>query len=61
MGIVSGSLAYNEVEDILRDADAAMYRAKEKGRARHEFYAVDATAVSPLGIQSAVRSVAEAA
>jgi hypothetical protein len=38
-----------------------MYRAKEKGRARHEFYAVDATAVSPLVIQSAVRSVAEAA
>jgi Amt family ammonium transporter len=61
MGIALGSTEYNDVEDILRDADAAMYRAKEKGRARHEFYAVDATAVSPLVIQSAVRSVAEAA
>jgi Amt family ammonium transporter len=61
MGIALGSTEYSDVEDILRDADAAMYRAKEKGRARHEFYAVDATAVSPLVIQSAVRSVAEAA
>jgi diguanylate cyclase (GGDEF)-like protein/PAS domain S-box-containing protein len=38
MGIVLGSLAYNNIEDILRDADAAMYRAKDKGRARHEFF-----------------------
>jgi diguanylate cyclase (GGDEF)-like protein/PAS domain S-box-containing protein len=38
MGIALGSTAYNDVEDILRDADAAMYRAKEKGRARHEFF-----------------------
>jgi Amt family ammonium transporter len=59
MGIVSGSLAYNEVEDILRDADAAMYRAKEKGRARHEFFVAPATL--PKGMPSVLRSNSEAA
>jgi diguanylate cyclase (GGDEF)-like protein/PAS domain S-box-containing protein len=59
MGIVSGSLAYNDVEDILRDADAAMYSAKEKGRARHEFFVAPATL--PQGMPSGIRSVPEAA
>jgi Amt family ammonium transporter len=61
MGIALGSTEYNDVEDILRDADAAMYRAKEKGRARHEFFAAQTTATSPQGISSAIRSVSEAA
>jgi Amt family ammonium transporter len=61
MGIVLGSTAYGDVEDILRDADIAMYRAKEKGRARHEFFVVDAGATSQQGMPSAVRSVSEAA
>jgi len=55
MGIALGSTAYNDVEDILRDADAAMYRAKEKGRARHEFFVASATS------QHGMRSVPEAA
>lgn len=38
MGIALGSTTYSGVEDILRDADAAMYRAKETGRARHVFF-----------------------
>jgi Amt family ammonium transporter len=59
MGIVLGSTAYNDVEDILRDADSAMYRAKEKGRARHEFFVASAT--SQHGMPSAIRSVSEAA
>jgi len=41
MGIVLGSPAYDDVEEILRDADVAMYRAKERGRACHEFFAPD--------------------
>jgi Amt family ammonium transporter len=61
MGIALGSTEYNDVEDILRDADAAMYRAKEKGRARHEFFMVDASATPQQGTPSAIRSVSEAA
>jgi Amt family ammonium transporter len=59
MGIALGSTEYNDVEDILRDADAAMYRAKEKGRARHEFFVASAT--PQQGTPSAIRSVSEAA
>ncbi len=40
MGIAPGSTEYSDVEEILRDADAAMYQAKQKGRARHEFFTV---------------------
>jgi Amt family ammonium transporter len=47
MGIVLGSSAYSHIEDILRDADAAMYRAKNMGRARHEFFAAGVSA-TPL-------------
>jgi len=61
MGIALGSTVYGDVEDILRDADVAMYRAKYKGRARHEFFAADASATSPPGIPTARRSVPEAA
>ncbi|MCX7717966.1 MAG: EAL domain-containing protein [Candidatus Sumerlaeaceae bacterium] len=35
IGIAYGSASYEKAEDILRDADTAMYRAKLLGRARH--------------------------
>jgi diguanylate cyclase (GGDEF)-like protein/PAS domain S-box-containing protein len=35
IGIALGFPAYARAEEVLRDADAAMYRAKELGRARH--------------------------
>ena len=35
IGIAFGSAGYDKGEDILRDADTAMYRAKSLGRARH--------------------------
>ncbi len=38
MGIVLGDSKYQQPEDILRDADIAMYQAKRKGRGRHEVF-----------------------
>jgi diguanylate cyclase (GGDEF)-like protein/PAS domain S-box-containing protein len=38
IGIAPGSLAYNQPDEILRDADTAMYRSKSLGRARHEMF-----------------------
>jgi EAL domain-containing protein (putative c-di-GMP-specific phosphodiesterase class I) len=35
IGITSSALPYTRPEDVLRDADIAMYRAKATGRARH--------------------------
>jgi len=38
IGIALSSTGYERTEDILRDADIAMYRAKELGKARHEIF-----------------------
>jgi diguanylate cyclase (GGDEF)-like protein/PAS domain S-box-containing protein len=38
IGIVINNDQYHNPEDILRDADIAMYRAKERGKARFEFF-----------------------
>ncbi len=38
MGIALSSKEYERPEDILRDADTAMYRAKVMGKARHEIF-----------------------
>ena len=38
IGIVYGSSDYNQAIDLLRDADAAMYRAKAKGGERYEIF-----------------------
>lgn len=38
IGIALGSTDYNRGADLLRDADIAMYRAKEKGKARYEIF-----------------------
>ncbi len=38
IGVAIGSRAYSEAEELLRDADTAMYRAKELGRARHAVF-----------------------
>ena len=41
IGIVSGGLNYARPEDVLRDADIAMYSAKAHGRARSEIFEPD--------------------
>ncbi|MBD2091767.1 EAL domain-containing protein [Microcoleus sp. FACHB-1515] len=38
IGIALSPTGYDAPEDLLRDADIAMYRAKEQGRARHEIF-----------------------
>lgn len=38
IGIAPGSIAYDQPDEILRDADTAMYRSKSLGKARHEMF-----------------------
>src|SRR6185436_11629993 len=38
VGIVLSAARYERPEDILRDADIAMYRAKGQGRGRYEMF-----------------------
>lgn len=49
--------AYERPEDLLRDADMAMYRAKERGRARHEIFdtGMHAQAVTRLQLETDLR------
>ncbi len=47
IGIVMMNRSYRRGEELLRDADAAMYRAKEAGRPR--FRVFDAWATSRAG------------
>src|SRR5947199_1184188 len=41
IGIALNNSAYEQPEDILRDADTAMYRAKSLGKARYEVFDAD--------------------
>ena len=38
IGIACGDLSYRDAGEVLRDADAAMYRAKELGKGRHQLF-----------------------
>ena len=38
IGIVMGSAGYTNAEDVVRDADIAMYHAKAKGKSRYEIF-----------------------
>ncbi len=54
VGIALGSSDYSEAEDMIRDADTAMYRAKDHGKARYEIFdmAMHTRAVTLLRLES---------
>jgi diguanylate cyclase (GGDEF)-like protein len=61
IGIALSSSGYDRPEDILRDADTAMYRAKENGKARYEMFdtGMHAKAVSRLQLEHDLRQAIE--
>ena len=52
---------YERAEDLLRDADMAMYRAKERGRGRHEIFdvAMHQQAMTRLKMETELRAAVE--
>ncbi|HYP01053.1 MAG TPA: diguanylate cyclase, partial [Pyrinomonadaceae bacterium] len=61
IGIAIGATGYQRPEDILRDADTAMYRAKQLGKARHEVVdqTMHACAMDRLGLERDLRRAVE--
>ena len=57
IGIVPGHSRYEGPEDLLRDADTAMYQAKERGKARYEVFNVEMhyNAVASLQLETELR------
>jgi diguanylate cyclase (GGDEF)-like protein len=57
IGISFSTLNYESPEDILRDADTAMYRAKANGKARHEVFdlGMHTRAVEALKLENDLR------
>ena len=61
IGIVPGLITYEAHSDLLRDADIAMYRAKQKGNGHTEIFDEDmhALAVKTLSIENELRRALE--
>lgn len=61
VGIALSSAGYERPEDMLRDADTAMYRAKAGGRAGHQVFSgeVHQRAVSSLWLETDLRRALE--
>jgi diguanylate cyclase (GGDEF)-like protein len=61
IGVALPSTGHNDPDSLLRDADAAMYQAKERGRARYEVFDADmrASAVKRLQVEAELRRALE--
>ena len=61
IGIALSNSAYEEAEDMLRDADTAMYRAKSLGKARYEVFDADmrASVMARLQLETDLRGALE--
>jgi len=61
IGLASGTRDYSQPEELLRDADTAMYRAKALGRARHAVFQPEmhATARAQLQLDTDLRRAIE--
>jgi diguanylate cyclase (GGDEF)-like protein len=61
IGIAVGDARCESAEDLLRDADTAMYRAKSQGRARHEVFdaRMHEQAMDRLRIEAELRGALE--
>ncbi|MBL9106500.1 MAG: EAL domain-containing protein [Myxococcales bacterium] len=57
VGIALSATGYDRPEDVLRDADTAMYRAKRRGKGRYELFdaAMHAEAVALLTLENDLR------
>ena len=62
IGIAISRPEYTNAEEIMRDADTAMYHAKSHGKARHELFDADmhARALDRLGLESDLRQAVKA-
>ncbi len=61
IGIALGAQRYERAEDILRDADIAMYRSKKAGRARSEIFdrTMHEEAVARLELETSLRAAVD--
>lgn len=61
IGIAPSSIGYDRPEDILRDADTAMYHAKSAGGSRHQVFdkSMHANALKLLHMQNDLRAAIE--
>ncbi len=61
IGIALGSADYAKPEDLIRDADTAMYRAKAHGKARYELFdsAMHTRAIALLELETDLRRAVE--
>jgi diguanylate cyclase (GGDEF)-like protein/PAS domain S-box-containing protein len=61
IGVAPSTVGYERADDVLRDADTAMYRAKALGRARHVIFdkEMHARAVNLLQLETDLRRAVE--